>query len=187
MDGDWGKLGKAITRRRVELGLDTIAAFARHVGLSTRILGDLEGGRRSSYDPATLAKVEQALDWPEGRVEEILYPPQTLMAVPGPNPDTFTVGPADALAAIPAVDESWLSTPEGIARHIYRDDLVLVALLHRAGLTETDLFKLILKVRARREQQNAALLAEIADLIRQAGGWAPEQPYPPLWLVDDET
>ncbi len=162
MDRDWAKLGKAVTRRRVELGIDTIAAFARRVGLSTRILGDLESGKRSSYDPATLAKVEQALGWPEGRVDELLN------------------GPA-------AESASWLSTPEGIARHIHRDDLPLVALLHRAGLTETDLFRLILKVRARREKQNAELLEEVAAAIRELGGWAPERAYPPMWLVEDDA
>lgn len=187
MDGDWIRLGKAITRRRVELGLDTIAAFARHVGLSTRLLGDLEGGRRASYDPATLAKVEQALDWPGGRVEEILNQwDQPFMAIEGPTPDTYTIGPADSIAAITPADPSWLSTPEGIARHIHRDDLPLVALLHRAGLTESDLFKLILHVRAVRERQNADLLADLAQRIRDLGGHAPDRPYPPTWLAEDD-
>lgn len=162
--GNWALLAEQVIARRVELGHPTRDGFAKASGLSARLLTDLEGVKRTNYDRVTLARLEKALRWPEGKVRDLLATPEQ-PATPEP---------------------SWLSTPEGIARHIHRDDLPLVALLHRAGLTESDLFRLILKVRARREQQNAELLGEIAAAIREAGGWAPDVPYPPTWLMEDE-
>lgn len=64
----WVHLGKTVVHRRVELGFDTREAFASHVGLSARLIGDVENGRRRSYDSATYAKLEQALGWPQGQM-----------------------------------------------------------------------------------------------------------------------
>lgn len=165
MDGseNWALLAKQVVARRVEMGYPTRDGFAKAVGISARVLTDIEKRNRTNFDQVTLERLQQALKWPEGRIQAVLATPEQ---------------PTDP-------DPSWLSTPEGIARHLHRDDLPLVALLHRAGLTEHDLFKLILKVRARREIQNAALLQEVAAAVWELGGWAPEQPYPPLWLVED--
>jgi transcriptional regulator with XRE-family HTH domain len=69
---DWERLGRAIVRRRVELGFNTQAGLAEHMGLTARILGDLEGGKRVSYGKSTLARLERALDWPPGTVDEVL-------------------------------------------------------------------------------------------------------------------
>lgn len=206
---NWQALAREVVAARVALGYQTREAFAKAVGLSTRTLGDIERARRTSMDRATLAKVEQTLEWPTGRVDEILHQPQSqFVSVEGPVPGTYIVGPPDAMAAVGGrpvplivhtppgtgadelVEPSEMgppepSTPEGIARYIHRDDLPLVALLHRAGLNETDLFKLILHVRAARERQNADLLADVADRIRDVGGWAPNVVWPPLWLADD--
>lgn len=160
---NWGRLAEEVTKRRGALGYSSRRAFSVATHFAVKTLADLEQQRRTNFDLATLSRLEAALQWPDGRVEEILSSGE--QADPEP---------------------SWLSTPEGIARHLHRDDLPLVALLHRAGLTETDLFRLILKVRARREQQNAELLQEVAAAVRELGGWAPDVAYPPLWLVEDE-
>jgi hypothetical protein len=162
--GNWKLLGEQVVARRVELGHPTRDGFAKASGLSARLLTDVEGVKRTNYDRVTFTRLEKALKWPEGRVRALLATPEQ---------------PTDE-------EPSWLSTPEGIARHLHRDDLPLVALLHRAGLTEPDLFKLILKVRARREKHNADLLEEVAANIRDLGGWAPERVYPPMWLVEDD-
>lgn len=45
--------------------------FAKATGLSTRLLSDLETGRRSRYQPATLATVEAALGWSPGTCERL--------------------------------------------------------------------------------------------------------------------
>lgn len=69
---DWQRLAQAVIDRRVELGHRTREAFAAHTGLSSRLLGDLERAKRTNYDRVTLARLEQALGWPSGRVLEIL-------------------------------------------------------------------------------------------------------------------
>lgn len=165
---DWQRLAKAVTDRRAELGYRTREAFVAATGLSRRLIGDIENGRRDNYDQITLSRLEDALRWKRGRVNDLLQ------------------GELEERAAAPK-ELPELQTAAGIARHVHRDDLPLVALLHRSGLDDTTLFRIILKVRAIRERQSAELLAEVAELIRAAGGWAPDQPYPPSWLFDDET
>lgn len=46
--------------------------FAHATGLSTRVLDDLEAGRRARYQPTTLAAVESALGWAPGSCERIV-------------------------------------------------------------------------------------------------------------------
>lgn len=41
-------------------------------GLSRKTLGEIERADRTSYDPATIATVEQTLKWPPGTVDAIL-------------------------------------------------------------------------------------------------------------------
>lgn len=156
---DWQALAREVVAARVALGYQTREAFAKVVGLSTRTLGDIERARRTSMDQATLAKVEQALGWPTGRTRTILDGAE--------------------------LEKSWLSTREGVARHLHRDDLPLVELLYRSGLNDTDKFRLILHIRAAREAELRRLLEDVAGRIRTQGGWAPDRAYPPLWLVEN--
>lgn len=159
---NWPALARAIVARRIEIGHDTQKALAKASEISLRTISDLEAGERGGYTASTLAKLEKALEWPPGRIQTILDG-----AEPSPG--------------------SELSTPEGIARYLFRDDLPLVALLHRAALPDAALFRLILHVRAVRERDNAALLKDLAERVRAAGGWAPEQPYPPTWLIEEDS
>ncbi len=183
---DWRRLAEEVIRRRTHLGYPTRKEFAKATGFAPQTLGDLETLKRTNFSQVTLAQLEKALDWPEGRVAEILkFRLSPFASTDDPAPDVDVTDWPEAFPALTLVDPSWLSTPEGIARHLHHDDLPLVALLHRAGLTESDLFKLILKVRARREKQNAELLEEVAAAIRDLGGWAPERVYPPMWLAGD--
>lgn len=55
------------------------------------------------------------------------------------------------------------------------------AVPHRAGRDDPR------GLNAARERQNADLLNEVAAAIREAGGWAPEQVYPPLWLLEESN
>lgn len=66
------RLAEHVIARRVQLGYKTRAAFAEAAHLSPRTLGDIETGRRPSYDKATMATLEQALKWTTGSVNEIL-------------------------------------------------------------------------------------------------------------------
>ncbi len=71
-DPRWAAAGNAVVNRRVELGMRTRAALAATTGLTVKTLGEIERGERGSYDPATLATVEQALRWPTGHLGAIL-------------------------------------------------------------------------------------------------------------------
>lgn len=64
MDG-WETLGARIYAERSRRWR-TRPEFSRETGLSTRVLVDIEKGRRSSYRPTTLSAVEAALGWTEG-------------------------------------------------------------------------------------------------------------------------
>lgn len=161
---NWPALARAVVAQRTALGYTSQKTFAAASDISLRTVSDLETGKRDSYSASTLGRLQTALQWPEGHIAAIL-------ASTDDNP------------AAPPVSE--LSTIAGIMRHIHRDDFVLAAMLHRSGLSEVDLFKLLLKIRVRRERQNADLLAEVAAAVVEAGGWAPEQPWPPTWLTDE--
>lgn len=69
---DWSRLGEYVVHRRVQLKLLTREALATRSGISTRVLGDIEKGRRDNYDPVTLAALEQALNWETGTVRRVL-------------------------------------------------------------------------------------------------------------------
>lgn len=67
----WDKLAEHVTAQRAYLGY-SIAQLAAVSGLSTSTVDNLEHGRKSGYDPTTLAAVEQALRWRPGSVERAL-------------------------------------------------------------------------------------------------------------------
>jgi transcriptional regulator with XRE-family HTH domain len=64
----WTDVAQAVIARRVELGMKTRQRLAETTGLSVKTLGEIERSVRTSYDPATLAAVEQALRWPVGTI-----------------------------------------------------------------------------------------------------------------------
>jgi hypothetical protein len=69
---DWERLGQRIVQRRVELGMRTREQFSERTKLSTRLLQDLENGKRLSYSQGTLAVVERALEWKPGSCRDVL-------------------------------------------------------------------------------------------------------------------
>lgn len=69
---DWDALARHVIDRRVERGHHSRESFAQASGISIRTLGDIETARRQSYAPETLVRLEKALEWPAGRVDEIL-------------------------------------------------------------------------------------------------------------------
>jgi transcriptional regulator with XRE-family HTH domain len=71
-DKDWHRLARMVVSRRVALGYRQRQAFAEQAGLSLRTLDNIEHARRTSYDAATLATLEQALQWEPDSVESIL-------------------------------------------------------------------------------------------------------------------
>ena len=61
----WARLGRAIAKERGTRWRSR-RDFARAVGVSPRLLDDLEGGRRDNYLDTTLAAVEFTLGWQPG-------------------------------------------------------------------------------------------------------------------------
>lgn len=153
----WDKVGHHVRARRNELRLTT-EQLAKRAKVSARLLGDLENGRRDNYDAQTLIRVEHALRWVQGSIAGILN---------GGEP----VSVADDVV-------------EQIAQQLARDDFVLTTLLAQSGLNQVNLFRLNLRIRARREQQAIELLGEVAGWITEAGGYAPDPVWPPHWLME---
>lgn len=61
-----------VTAQRVRLGHRTLVGFARSAGLSKTTVDSIESARATSYAPATLAALEDALGWQVGSVERVL-------------------------------------------------------------------------------------------------------------------
>lgn len=69
---DWGLVGKKMTERLYELGW-TQADLVRRSGISdTQLRKFLTGAVTGTPRPATIRKIEIALDWPAGAVTQIL-------------------------------------------------------------------------------------------------------------------
>jgi hypothetical protein len=67
------RLGEYVVARRVQLGYKKRPAFSDASGISTRILGDIETGRRGNFDPTTIAALENTLGWATGSVNRIAH------------------------------------------------------------------------------------------------------------------
>lgn len=67
----WELLAGHVRTQRAYLGY-SISQLATISGLSTSTLDNLEHGRKTSYDPATLSTLERALRWRHGSVDRIL-------------------------------------------------------------------------------------------------------------------
>lgn len=69
---DWQRLARLVIHRRVELGHARQTGFADASGIKIRTLNNIENARSTGYDPATIARLEQALHWEPGSVEAVL-------------------------------------------------------------------------------------------------------------------
>ena len=69
---DRKRLAQAVIARRVELGMKTTKALADKAGLSARMLGDVENGRRDNFSDGAKAQIERALRWDAGSIDDVL-------------------------------------------------------------------------------------------------------------------
>jgi transcriptional regulator with XRE-family HTH domain len=72
MDRGWARLGARVTAQRVRLGYRSVRSFAAALGMSTTTVDSIEHGRKSSYDPSTIAAIEHALGWQPGSAERVV-------------------------------------------------------------------------------------------------------------------
>lgn len=70
MDG-WRRLGVTMAAERGRRWRSR-AAFARHAGVSRRVVDDLERGLRTNYADRTLAAVEAGLGWAPGSLMRVV-------------------------------------------------------------------------------------------------------------------
>lgn len=68
---DWERLGRYVVARRVELGFKRRGEFATALQVSTRVVGDLETGRRGNFDATTFASLERVLGWETGTARRV--------------------------------------------------------------------------------------------------------------------
>lgn len=66
----WSRVGGQLRRARA-IRRQTQAEFAHEIGVSVRLLGQLEAGEARQYDPTTIHRVESALGWAQGSVERV--------------------------------------------------------------------------------------------------------------------
>lgn len=66
------RIGERVVARRCKLGMATRQALADRTGLSYRLLGDIESGRRA-VTTGSYAVVEQALRWEPGSLLRVSH------------------------------------------------------------------------------------------------------------------
>lgn len=100
---------RAVASRRIELGMRTAKQMAEKSGLSTRLISDIENGRKDNYALASLAAVDDALDWASGTSEHLLRT--------GEYPDRETsIESAPVGMTWNDFEEAWDSVPVGNSR-----------------------------------------------------------------------
>ena len=81
------RLGTAVRDARREYGYTNREHFADACGVSVRLLADIESGTRGNFRTRLLEKVEAALDWPAGTLDNVLTDPNFRPPTPGSSVD----------------------------------------------------------------------------------------------------
>lgn len=143
---DWQRLGQHVVARRLALGYKTRIQLAQASGISARILGDIETGRRGRFDPKTLAALENTLGWNTGTANRV---------ADGGEP-TLAGGRAATQ------ERAYTGTP---VIHNEGDDPALVKVM-RSDLSDDKKRKLVRLLIAEREDAEKQRVARAEDLIR---------------------
>jgi hypothetical protein len=105
-DMDWQRLGRYVTKRRIELGYRTREALVdADLGIKLRTLGNIETGRQAGYHGNTLATLETALRWTTGSIAKVLRggEPTNIDAILATNMITIGIDP-DRVQRLPSDD-----------------------------------------------------------------------------------
>lgn len=116
-EGAWKRLGELLMQRRLHLGQRNRAQFARDNGISDRLLSDIENGKRTNYDRATLVLIEGMYGWAGGSVAAVLagrrpttVTPAEVLQPTGDNSDALLLE-----RPIGVSDEAWASLKDKMA------------------------------------------------------------------------
>lgn len=101
-----------IIRRRLDRGLKTKIMLSDKTGLSTRVLGDIEAGKRRA-GTVTYIQIEKALAWPTGTISDYLNGTGSILDDEIDDEFSATIEPpATATAETPAPDIDAMSDEE---------------------------------------------------------------------------
>jgi hypothetical protein len=137
LDPDIARVGRAVTARRLELGMDTQKDLAERAGVALNTAAFLERGRTFPRQ-ANARKLEIALEWPSGTLESLLHEQdQQADRQAGSSADQVGVvsrpaetsaSPADAVAIARAVVAVATTAMEILLRHADSDPETSTAL-----------------------------------------------------------
>lgn len=138
-DDRWSRLGALLEARRLELGFPRRLPWARDVlGLSNdRIQSDIEKSRRTNFDAATLAQVEQQYEWAPGSIQAVLNGGDPTPISRQTTPPADVVGIERRPALLLTVDQLEWRLDALTRQYVQAEDAVARALSEQARIAES--------------------------------------------------
>lgn len=147
---DWGRLGQHVVARRTELGFRNRADFAAAVQVSSRLISDIEKGRRTNFDQVTLSALEAALGWETGSVQQV---------VEGGEPRLRPGATATVSATMPGLRGSVAAHAHIAGSGVSTDDIDDIDLVYASSMPVEQKLKTIRQILLLRKQRDAELAA----------------------------
>lgn len=86
--------GETVRQARIARGYTNRENFAEVCNVSTRVLSDFESGARSNFSERVISRIEEALQWPAGTIEQIASDPNFTPPAPVTGGDLIFQPPA---------------------------------------------------------------------------------------------
>lgn len=83
----WDRVGAAVREARVDMGYRSRDTFAEASDVSVRVIADLESGARSNFSAKILSRVESALGWQAGTIDQLVTDPTFVLSPTSPRGD----------------------------------------------------------------------------------------------------
>ena len=166
---DWKRLGEHVIARRIALNMHTRDALAQASGISYRILGDIETGRRDNFDPVTLAKLERALGWLAGSARRVADGDEATLIAPTQLDQGTDTGSLSAIAipGMPPNRANYQQRPGRANRNVTEDELPDDALIRvmNSELPDADKARIVRQLIA---EQRRFAQQRVDELLRDA-------------------
>lgn len=119
-------LAEAVVSARAKAHIHTAKELAEQMGISQRLVNEIENARRDSYSKTTLARLDVALEWPSGFAEHLLRTGEHLERDEAPEPSRTTIAP---WRAVQSNGQQYLQVTASYDPHLTSDeDLARIAL-----------------------------------------------------------